>query len=92
MMMLKPLGAKVLLNLVPKPTLTASGLVLVHDKPLHEMAKVVGVGPDVKYLHEGDVVIFDRYAAVEANADAIVIAEANVLAVIEKETEDENSN
>jgi chaperonin GroES len=69
---------------------TASGLYLpdaAKEKPT--MAKVIAVGPEVKYLKVGDRIVYKQYAEslVELKIDGkeyIVIRESGVVATIAK--------
>ncbi|MBB5172618.1 co-chaperone GroES [Texcoconibacillus texcoconensis] len=93
--MLKPLGDRLVIELVEQEETTTSGIVLpdsAKEKP--QEGKVVAVGsgrltdqgervaPEVK---EGDAIIFSKYAGTEVKYegnDYLVLRESDVLAVI----------
>lgn len=93
--MLKPLGERVVIEVVEEEETTASGIVLpdsAREKP--QEGKVVAVGsgrvengervaPEVK---EGDKVIYSKYAGTEVNVDDkdyLVLRESDILAVVQ---------
>ncbi len=94
--MLKPLGDRVVIELVETEEKTASGIVLpdtAKEKP--QEGKVVAVGngrvldsgervaPEVKV---GDHIIFSKYAGTEVKYDEkeyLILRESDILAVIE---------
>ncbi|MBB5149179.1 MULTISPECIES: co-chaperone GroES [Ureibacillus] len=93
--MLRPLGDRVIIELVEVEEKTASGLVLpdsAKEKP--QEGKVVAVGsgrvldngtrvePEVK---EGDVIIFSKYAGTEVKYEGkeyLILRESDILAVL----------
>lgn len=86
---LKPLEDRVVAVREEAETKTASGLYIpesAKEKPT--LAKVVAVGPEVKYLKVGDRIAYKQYAEslVELKVDGteyIVIKESGVVATIE---------
>ncbi|NSL53130.1 co-chaperone GroES [Calidifontibacillus erzurumensis] len=93
--MLKPLGDRIVIELVEAEEKTASGIVLpdtAKEKPQEGRVIAVGSGrvldsgervaPEVK---EGDRIIFSKYAGTEVKYDGkeyLIIRESDVLAVI----------
>ena len=92
--MIKPLGDRVIIELVEQEETTASGIVLpdsAQEKP--QEGKVVAVGsgsiqngeriaPEVK---EGDQIIYSKFAGTEVNfegKDYLILRESDILAVI----------
>lgn len=94
--MIKPLGDRVVIEVMEGDLKTASGIVLpdtAKEKPQEGKVVAVGVGkvlengqrvaPDVK---AGDKVIFSKYAGTEVKADGkeyLVVSERDILAVVE---------
>lgn len=94
--MLKPLGNRVLLELVEEETTTAGGIVLpesAKEKP--QFAKVVAVG-EGKLLENGerlplevsvdDKVVFEKYAGTELKykgSDYLVLKDTDIIAIAE---------
>lgn len=94
--MIKPLGDRVVIEVMEGDLKTASGIVLpdtAKEKPQEGKVVAVGAGkvlengqrvaPDVK---AGDKVIFSKYAGTEVKADGkeyLVVSERDILAVVE---------
>ncbi|WLD93697.1 co-chaperone GroES [Alkalihalobacillus sp. AL-G] len=93
--MLKPLGDRIIIELVESEEKTASGIVLpdsAKEKP--QEGKVVAVGTGrvtdngekiALEVSEGDSVIFSKYAGTEVKyqgAEYLILRETDVLAVI----------
>ncbi len=94
--MLKPLGDRVVIEVVESEEKTASGIVLpdsAQEKP--QEGKVIAVGPGrvtdkgeriPVEVREGDSVIFSKYAGTEVKVDEkeyLILRESDILAVIE---------
>lgn len=86
--MIKPLGDRVLVELVEQEEKTASGIVLpdsAKEKP--QEGKVVAVGKDVEdEIKVDDRVIYSKYAGTEIKYDGkeyLILSKVDVLAVIE---------
>lgn len=93
--MLKPLGDRIVIELVEQEEKTASGIVLpdsAKEKPQEGKVVAVGTGrvtengervaPEVK---DGDSVIFSKYAGTEVKYEGkeyLILRESDVLAVI----------
>jgi chaperonin GroES len=93
--MLKPLGDRIVIELIKAEEKTASGIVLpgsAQEKPQEGKIIAVGTGrvtengeriaPEVK---DGDVVIFSKYSGTEIKFegnDYTIIRESDVLAII----------
>src|SRR5699024_12465337 len=92
--MIKPLGDRVIIELVEQEETTASGIILpdsAQEKP--QEGKVIAVGsgsiqngeriaPEVK---EGDQIIYSKFAGTEVNyegKDYLILRESDILAVI----------
>ncbi|WP_080145658.1 co-chaperone GroES [Marinilactibacillus piezotolerans] len=94
--MLKPLGNRVLLEVVKEEEKTVSGLVLpesAKEKP--QTAKVIAVGngrlldngtrAEIE-VSEGDKVIFEKYAGSEVKIDGneyLVVKDSDIVAIVE---------
>ena len=94
--MLKPLGNRVLLELVEEETTTAGGLVIpdsAKEKP--QLAKVIAVG-EGKLLDNGErlplevsvgeKVVFEKYAGTEIKyqgTDYLVLKDTDIIAIAE---------
>ena len=94
---IKPLGDKVLVQIVEAETTTASGLVIpdsAKEKP--QEATVIAVGPGRANdkgeltpvgVNEGDTVIFSKYGGTELKYNGeeyLLLSARDLLAVIEK--------
>ncbi|ART74833.1 co-chaperone GroES [Sutcliffiella horikoshii] len=95
--MLKPLGDRIVIELVQSEEKTASGIVLpdsAKEKPQEGKVVAVGTGrvlesgervaPEVA---EGDSVIFSKYAGTEVKFEGrelLILKETDVLAVVSK--------
>ena len=94
--MIKPLGDRVVIEVMEGDLKTASGIVLADtakEKPQEGTVVAVGEGkvlengqrvaPDVK---AGDKIIFSKYAGTEVKADGkeyLIVSERDILAVVE---------
>lgn len=93
--MLKPLGDRIVIELVESEEKTASGIVLpdsAKEKP--QEGKVVSVGTGrvtdngeriALEVSEGDTIIFSKYAGTEIkyeNKEYLILRESDVLAII----------
>ena len=84
---LQPLGARVLVKIMPEETTTKSGLVLpdtAKEKP--QRGEVVAIGEDEEMINVkvGDVVLFPKYTGTEfkiEDEDYLVIESADLLAI-----------
>lgn len=86
--MIKPLGDRVLIELVEQEETTASGIVLpdsAKEKP--QEGKVVAVGKDAEdEIKVDDRVIYSKYAGTEVEYDGVeylILGKMDILAVIE---------
>ncbi|MDE5416203.1 MAG: co-chaperone GroES [Bacillaceae bacterium] len=93
--MLKPLGDRVVIELVETEEKTASGIVLpdsAKEKPQEGKIVAVGTGRVLENgervaleVKEGDTVIFSKYAGTEVKyegSEYLVLRESDILAVI----------
>ena len=93
--MLKPLGDRVVIELVQAEEKTASGIVLpdtAKEKPQEGKVVAVGTGRVLENgervaleLAAGDRIIFSKYAGTEVKyegADYLILRESDILAVI----------
>lgn len=87
-MSLQPLADRIVLEQVESEEKTSSGIILpdsAKEKP--EQAKVVAVGPDVKGLKTGDMVLYTKYGPNEVKVDGneyLIVKEEDVMAIIKK--------
>lgn len=85
--MIKPLGARLLIEPVKQDHKTSGGIMLGEElAPQSLKAEVLAVGPEVKDLKVGDVILVSQFAPTQAKelpADKTLIVPAeDVLAVI----------
>jgi chaperonin GroES len=94
-MKIKPLGDRVVIQMLESEETTKSGIVLpgtAKEKP--QMAKVIEVGPggtvdgkEIKMeVKTGDKVIYSKYAGTEVKLDGeeyIIVRQSDILAVVE---------
>ena len=93
--MLKPIGDRIVIELVQSEEKTASGIVLpdtAKEKPQEGKVVAVGTGRVLDSgervaleVAEGDSIIFSKYAGTEVKYDGkefLILKEADVLAVI----------
>lgn len=94
--MLKPLGNRVLLELVEEETTTSGGIVLpdsAKEKPHYAMVVAVGEGKLLDNgerlpveVSVGDKVIFEKYAGTEIKdkgKEYLVVKDADIIAIAE---------
>ena len=85
---LQPLGARVLVKIMPEETMTKSGLVLpdtAKEKP--QRGEVVAIGDDEEMINValGDTVLFPKYTGTEfkiEDEDYLVIESGDLLAIV----------
>ena len=95
-MTLKPLGDKIVVEVIDEPQTTASGIVLPDSaKEKSQRGKVIAVGSGklldngervALEVHEGDTVVFAKYGGTEINLDGqelMILSERDVHAVIQ---------
>ncbi|MGD6874599.1 co-chaperone GroES [Sutcliffiella horikoshii] len=95
--MLKPLGDRIVIELVQSEEKTASGIVLpdsAKEKPQEGKVVAVGTGRVLESgervaleVTEGDSVIFSKYAGTEVKFEGrelLILKETDVLAVVSK--------
>ncbi|WP_174735131.1 co-chaperone GroES [Mesobacillus harenae] len=93
--MLKPLGDRIVIELVEGEEKTASGIVLpdsAKEKPQEGKVVAVGSGRVLESgervaleVSEGDVIIFSKYAGTEVKYDGteyLIVRESDILAVV----------
>jgi len=94
-MALKPLGDRVIVEIVDEPQTTASGIVLPDTaKEKSQKGKVIAVGPGkmldsgeraVLEVSEGDTVMFAKYGGTEVTLDGkdlMILQERDIIAVV----------
>ena len=86
--MIKPLGDRVLIELVEQEETTASGIVLPDSaKEQPQEAKVVAVGKDAEdEIKVDDHVIYSKFAGTEVEYDGteyLILRKDDILAIIE---------
>jgi chaperonin GroES len=78
---MRPLHDKVLIERIVKENTTKSGIVLTRsDGP--DVAKIIAVGPEVKDVSVGEIVLLDWNKAVKAQ-DFYVVKEEDIVFVYE---------
>jgi chaperonin GroES len=95
-MTLKPLGDKIVVEVIDEPQTTASGIVLPDSaKEKSQRGKVIAVGSGklldngervALEVSEGDTVVFAKYGGTEINLDGqelMILSERDVHAVID---------
>jgi len=87
-MSLQPLADRIVLEQIESEEKTSSGIILpdsAKEKP--EQAKVIAIGPDVKGVKVGEVVLYTKYGPNEAKVDGkeyLIVKEEDVMAIIKK--------
>ena len=85
-MKLRPIGDKLVIEMVETEEKTASGIVLPNSaKEAPSVARVLAIGDEI--LKDKDKIIFSKYAATEVkleNKEYRVVKIADVLAVVEE--------
>ncbi|HEY4579165.1 MAG TPA: co-chaperone GroES [Savagea sp.] len=86
--MLKPLGDRIVIEIVEVQETTASGIVLpdsAQEKP--QEGKVIAVSKDAKFgIQEGDRIIFSKFSGTDVKyggTDYLILRESDVLAIVE---------
>jgi len=87
-MKIKPLRKQVVVKPITKEEKTKTGIILpdTAEKEKPEQGRVMAVGPKVKEVKKGDLVLFTQYAPNEIKVDGkelLVIKEEDILAIIE---------
>ncbi len=77
MIRLEPLGARVLVRLLPLPTQTGLILRVTRNESARE-AKVLAVGPDVRDAKEGQTVLINPLAGAQVGEE-IILSESSIL-------------
>lgn len=84
----RPLGARVLVQVEEEASVTASGLVIpdtAKDKPQRGVVVAVGDDEDLLKVTVGDRVLFPKYSGTElrlGNVDHLILEAADLLAVV----------
>ncbi len=94
-MALKPLGDRVIVEVVDEPQTTASGIVLPDTaKEKSQRGKVIAVGPGklldngeraALEVSEGDTVMFAKYGGTEVTLDGqdlMILQERDIIAIV----------
>ncbi len=94
-MALKPLGDRVIVEIVDEPQTTASGIVLPDTaKEKSQRGKVIAVGPGKMLdngeraaleVSEGDTVMFAKYGGTEVTLDGqdlMILQERDIIAIV----------
>jgi chaperonin GroES len=95
-MTLKPLGDKIVVEVIEEPQTTASGIVLPDSaKEKSQRGKVLAVGSGklldngeraALEVKEGDTIVFAKYGGTEVNVDGkelMILSERDVHAIVE---------
>jgi chaperonin GroES len=88
----QPLGARVLVRIVPEETVTASGLFLpdtAKEKP--QRGEVIAIGDDTEIIKVavGDRVLFPKYTGTEIrldDVDHLIIESTDLLAILHEQS------
>lgn len=89
-MKIKPLADRVLIEPAPAETKTVSGIIIpdsAKEKPLRGTVVAVGNGTkdEEMILHEGDIVLYGKYAGTELELDNVkylIMRQSDVLAIL----------
>lgn len=86
-MKIKPLRDYVAVKPITKEEKTKTGIILpdTAEKEKPEQGRVISVGPKVKELKKGDLVLFTKYSPNEIkvdNKELLVIKQEDILAII----------
>ena len=94
-MALKPLGDRVIVEIIDEPQTTASGIVLPDTaKEKSQRGKVIAVGPGrmldngeraALEVNDGDTVMFAKYGGTEVTLDGqdlMILQERDIIAVV----------
>ena len=79
---MRPLHNKVIVERIPGETTTESGIVLQRSHEV-DRAKIIAVGPDVKEVSVGEIVLLDWNKTVKTG-DHFVVTEDNIVFVYEE--------
>jgi len=87
-MKIRPLRKQVIVKPITKEEKTKTGIILpdTAEKEKPEQGRVMAIGPKVKEVKRGDLVLFTQYAPNEIKVDGkelLVIKEEDILAIIE---------
>ncbi|MFH1392565.1 MAG: co-chaperone GroES [bacterium] len=87
-MKIRPLRKQVIIKPITKEEKTKTGIILpdTAEKEKPEQGRVMAIGPKVKEVKKGDLVLFTQYAPNEIKVDGkelLVIKEEDILAIIE---------
>jgi len=87
-MKIRPLRKQVIVKPITKEEKTKTGIILpdTAEKEKPEQGRVMAIGPKVKEVKKGDLVLFTQYAPNEIKVDGkelLVIKEEDILAIIE---------
>lgn len=78
---MKPLHNKVIVERIPGETVTSSGIVLQNSHEV-DRAKIIAIGPDVKEVSVGEVVLLDWNKVIKSG-EYFIITEDNIVFVYE---------
>lgn len=81
---MRPLGNKVIVDRIEQVNTTSSGIIIKGSTGEPDKARVIAVGPDVKEVSEGEVVLLNWNAA-QKSGDVYVITEDHIVFVYEEE-------
>jgi len=87
-MKIRPLRKQVIVKPITREEKTKTGIILpdTAEKEKPEQGRVMAIGPKVKEVKKGDLVLFTQYAPNEIKVDGkelLVIKEEDILAIIE---------
>lgn len=86
MKVIKPLGDRVLILPQPKEEKTVNGIIIPNSfKETQSHGEVVATGNSVKFLNEGDTVLYNKHVGTEYESDGIkyiIVQENDILAIV----------
>lgn len=79
----RPLKNRIVLEPIAAPNVSPGGIVIVgSEKKAALEGLVLACGPDVREVHDGDRVLYDKFAGTQLPGGVHVLNEDDVLAVL----------
>ena len=83
---IKPLGDRVLILPQPKEEKTVNGIIIPDSfKETQSHGEVIAIGNSVKFVNEGDIVLYNKHIGTEYESDGIkyiITNENDILAIV----------